>query len=77
MGWWKHEGSEAVIGDSALDALTDAVRATLEAYEEALHRRPVRAEWEALLVCALGSEEPGCRPLDEKVIKKVIVETDP
>jgi len=76
MGWWKVEGTQNVIGDGPLDTLGSAVQEILGAYETALKRRPSRAEWEALLLGALGAEEPEARVLDEGVVKRVRLESE-
>jgi hypothetical protein len=74
MGWWKVEGTQDVIGDGPLDALTDAMAEIVSQYRVEFNRRPTRAEWEALLTAVLGEEEPEARPLDEGVVKQVLVE---
>jgi len=77
MGWWKVEGTQNVVGDGPLDTLGEAVREIVGAYEAEFKRRPSRAEWEALLLGALGAEEPKARVLDEGVVKKVRLDADP
>jgi hypothetical protein len=77
MGWWKIEGTEHVVGDGPLDTLGAAVREVVGAYEAAFKRRPSRAEWEALLLGALGAEEPRARSLDEGVVTGVHLDSKP
>jgi hypothetical protein len=76
MGWWKIAGTQTIIGDGPLDALSAAVRETLAAYRAELDRRPTRAEWEALLLGALGVEEPEHRPFADATIARVNLETE-
>jgi hypothetical protein len=77
MGWWKVEGTQHVIGDGPLDTLGVAAREIAAAYEAALKRRPTRAEWEALLLAVLGTEESEARVIDEGVVKSVRLDTKP
>jgi alkanesulfonate monooxygenase SsuD/methylene tetrahydromethanopterin reductase-like flavin-dependent oxidoreductase (luciferase family) len=74
MGWWKVEGTQDVIGDGPLDTLTDAMMEVVSQYRAEFNRRPSRAEWEALLTAVLAEEESERRPLDESVVKQVVVE---
>jgi len=74
MGWWKIEGTQTIVGDDPLDALSTAVRDTLAAYQAEFNRRPTRAEWEALLLGALGVEDPEHRPITDVVVVRVHLE---
>lgn len=76
MGWWKVEGTQNVIGDGPLDTLGEAIREIVGAYDAAFKRRPSRAEWEALLLGVLGTEEPEARVLDEGAVKKVRLDSE-
>jgi hypothetical protein len=74
MGWWKVEGTQDVIGDGPLDALTDAMAEVISQYQAEFKRRPTKEEWEALLIALLGEEEQERRPLDDGVVKRVLIE---
>ena len=76
MGWWKVENTQDIIGDGPLDALGAAVMEVVVAYETTFKRRPTRAEWEALLLCALGAEEDEARTLDAGVVTKVHLDVE-
>jgi hypothetical protein len=76
MGWWKVEGTQNVIGDTPLDTLGDAIANVVAEYEAAFNRKPTRAEWEALLVAALGADEPEARASDEGIARRVNIEME-
>jgi hypothetical protein len=71
MGWWKASGTEAVIGDEALDVLGAAAGKVVKQYEVAFGRRPTMAEWEALLRHVLGLEQPEYRSAEDGVPAEV------
>jgi hypothetical protein len=75
MGWWKIQGTENAVGDGPLDALGGAVMSVIAEYEAAFNRRPTKAEWEALLVAVLGTEEADERVLDNGVVRSVHIES--
>jgi hypothetical protein len=64
MGWWKVDGSEQVIGDQPLDALSDSVRQVIIAYQAEFGREPSRKEWELMLTAALATRDEGGPLLD-------------
>lgn len=63
MGWWKVQGTEDIIGDGPLDILGSAVAEVVAEYEAMHHRKPKKAEWEAVL----GAEEEEARAFDNGV----------
>jgi hypothetical protein len=74
MGWWKVEGTDAVVGDEPLDRLGDAVVAVVSAYQNGVGRRPRKAEWEALLMAVLAADEADARVCDDGVPSAVVIE---
>ena len=74
MGWWKVEGTQNLVGDGPLDALGAAVAEVLAAYQSEFNRRPTAREWEALLLAALGADEPETRASDDGVVSRISVE---
>jgi hypothetical protein len=76
MGWWKVEGTQNVIGDAPLDALGQAVQAVVMAYQTAFQRRPTRQEWEALLLGALGAEDPALQIAEDGIINGVRLDSE-
>jgi hypothetical protein len=74
MGWWKVEGTQDVIGDGPLDALTDAMADVVLQYQAAFGRRPTKSEWESLLHAVLGSATSDERVTDEGIVQKVHIE---
>jgi hypothetical protein len=71
MGWWKVQGTDETIGDGPLESLEGAVADVVAQYQEALARKPTRAEWESLLYAVLGSASSDERVTDEGVVEKV------
>ena len=75
MGWWKVQGTENSVGDGPLDALGEAVITVIAEYEAAFNRRPTKAEWEALLLAVLGTEEPDERVIEDGIVRGVHIES--
>lgn len=74
MGWWKLNGTENYVGDGPLDALDDAVIAIVTEYQNEFGRKPMKAEWEALLHRALGNEMSEFWCMEEGAAQKVSIE---
>jgi hypothetical protein len=74
MGWWKVEGTENTIGDAPLDTLNTAILEVVAQYQALFHRKPTKAEWEALLLAALGSDEEENGALDKSHVINVTLE---
>lgn len=75
MGRWKVEGTENVLGDDPLEGLGGAVMMVVWEYRATFNRRPTKAEWEALLMAALGGEGPEQKVTDDGIVKIVRVES--
>jgi hypothetical protein len=76
MGWWKVENTQNIIGDGPLDTLGAAVVEIVAAYETSFKRRPTKAEWEALLLGALSTEEDDARALDAAIVTRVRLDVE-
>jgi hypothetical protein len=74
MGWWKVKDTDSTIGDGPLESLEGAVADVVRQYQEALERRPTRAEWESLLYAVLGSATSGERVTEEGTVGRIRIE---
>lgn len=77
MGWWNVEGTDSVIGDAPLDALGVAIARVLDEYQSAFNRKPTKAEWEALLLAALGGDGPDMQVTGDGTPSRITVEIEP
>lgn len=76
MGWWKIQNTEDIIGDGPLDALTAAIAEVISQYEAEFRRRPTKAEWEALFIAVMGEEESETQPIDNAVVRNIVIEVE-
>ena len=72
MGWWKVEGTSAVVGDEVLDVLTGCVADVVELYRSAHGRKPSVEEWECLLSGVLCTDDGSGRPMEMEPSELVV-----